>query len=83
MLIARLTAERRCYEPERIDATRARIRHVGARRAAPTTEATAAVQQLRDLLECVWPGRARRSGQTVSVQDVVCLAGRRAGALRR
>ncbi|HEY6425030.1 MAG TPA: transposase, partial [Pseudonocardiaceae bacterium] len=33
----------------------ARLRHLGARRAALTTEATAAVQQLRDLLECVWP----------------------------
>ena len=53
MLIARLAAERRCYEPERIDATWARLRHLGARRAALTTEATAAVQQLRDLLKCV------------------------------
>jgi hypothetical protein len=55
MLIARLAAEWRCYEPERTDATWARLRHLGARRAALTTEATAAVQQLRDLLECVSP----------------------------
>jgi hypothetical protein len=53
MLIARLASERRCYEPERIDATWARCRHLGARRAALTTEASAAVQQLRDLLDCV------------------------------
>ncbi len=31
-LIAQLAAERRCYEPERIDATWARLRHLGARR---------------------------------------------------
>lgn len=54
-LIARLAAERRCYEPERIDATWGRLRHLGARRAALTTDATSSVQQLRDLLECVWP----------------------------
>ncbi len=54
-LIARLAAERRCYEPERVDATWARLRHLGARRAALTTDATSSVQQLRDLLECVWP----------------------------
>jgi transposase len=55
MLIARLAAERRCYEPERTDVTWARLRHLGARRAALTTEASAAVLQVRDLLECVWP----------------------------
>lgn len=82
MLIARLAAERRCYEPERIDVTWARLRHLGARRAALTTKSTAAVQQLRDLLECVACG-ARRGGQSVSVQDVVCIVGRRVGALRR
>lgn len=41
MLIARLAAERCCYEPERTEATCARLRHLGARRAALTTEATA------------------------------------------
>jgi transposase len=62
MLIAQLAAERRCYEPERIDATWARLRHLGARRAALTTEATAAVQQLWDLLECVWPAVLAAAG---------------------
>jgi transposase len=33
----------------------ARLRHLGARRARLTTDATAGVQQLRDLLACVWP----------------------------
>jgi transposase len=56
VLIARLAAERRCYEPERTDQTWARLRHLGARRARLVTDATAGVQQLRDLLECVWPG---------------------------
>jgi transposase len=62
MLIARLAAERRCYEPERIDVTWARLGHLGARRAALTTESTAAVQQLRDLLECVWPAVLAAAG---------------------
>jgi hypothetical protein len=33
----------------------ARLRHLGARRNQLTTAATTGVQQLRDLLECVWP----------------------------
>jgi transposase len=55
MLIARLVGELRCYVPERADETWARLRHLGARRDRLITEATACVQQLRDLLECVWP----------------------------
>lgn len=55
VLIARLAAQLRCYEPERTDEVWARLRHLGARRAQLTTTATAQVQQLRDLLECVWP----------------------------
>ncbi|MER7548144.1 IS110 family transposase [Spirillospora sp. NPDC127506] len=55
MLIARLAAELRCYQPERTDQVWARLRHLGARRARLVTEATACVQQLTDLLECVWP----------------------------
>ena len=54
-LIARLVTELRCYLPERSDETWARLRHLGARRARLVTESTACVQQLRDLLECVWP----------------------------
>ena len=55
VLIARLVAQLRCYVPERADATWARLRHLGARRDGLIAEATACVQQLRDLLECVWP----------------------------
>jgi hypothetical protein len=51
VLIARLAGELRCYEPERADAVWARLRHLGARRCQLTTGATAAVNQIRDLLE--------------------------------
>jgi hypothetical protein len=48
--IARLAAgQLRCHEPERADTTCARLRHLGARRARLVTDATAGVQQLRDL----------------------------------
>lgn len=56
MLIARLVAGLHCYVPERAEETWARLRQLGARRARLVTEATACVHQLRDLLECAWPG---------------------------
>jgi transposase len=62
VIIARLAAGLRCYVPERTDATWARLRHLGARRVQLTTDATAGVQQLRDLLECVWPAALSVSG---------------------
>ena len=58
VLIARLTAQLRCYLPEPVDegnATWARLRHLGARREELLGEHVAAVQTVRDLLECVWP----------------------------
>ena len=55
VLIARLASELRCYEPERASAVWARLRHLGARRSQLTTGATAAVNQIRDLLDCAWP----------------------------
>lgn len=55
VLIARLTAELRCYAPEATDETWARLRHLGARRARHCDEVTSLVQQMRDLLECAWP----------------------------
>jgi transposase len=55
VLIARLVSQLHCYVPERADETWARLRHLGARRDRLVTEATACVQQLRDLLECAWP----------------------------
>jgi hypothetical protein len=55
MLIARLTTQLHCYEPEQSDETWSRLRQLGARRRRLLTESTASALQLRDLLECVWP----------------------------
>jgi transposase len=55
VLIARLTGELRCYEPEPVDETWARLRHLGSRREQLITDTSGQVQQMRDLLECVWP----------------------------
>jgi transposase len=55
VLIARLTAQLRCYIPEEADETWARLRHLGSRREQLITETIGQVQQMRDLLECVWP----------------------------
>jgi transposase len=55
VLIARLVGELRCYTPERAEETWVRLRHLGARRERLIAEATAGVQQLRDLLERAWP----------------------------
>ena len=54
-LIARLTAQLRCYLPEPIDETWGRLRHLGARREELVIDAVRQIQQIRDLLECVWP----------------------------
>ena len=63
VIIARLAAGLRCYEPERADAVWARLRHLGARRCQLTTDATAAVNQVRDLLECAWPAALTAAGR--------------------
>jgi transposase len=55
VLIARLVAQLRCYLPEPADAIWGRLRHLGIRRARLVAEQVAQVQQMRDLLECVWP----------------------------
>jgi transposase len=55
VIIGRLTAELRCYQPYLPEGRWARLRHLGARRAELLTRATAARQALRDLLECAWP----------------------------
>jgi Transposase len=55
VLIARLTAQLRCYVPEPVDQTWGRLRHLGARREQLITGAGSQIQQMRDLLECVWP----------------------------
>jgi transposase len=55
VLIARLTAQLRCYLPEPVDETWGRLRHLGVRREQLLDEHVSCVQQIRDLLECVWP----------------------------
>jgi transposase len=55
VLIARLTAQLRCYIPEPVDETWGRLRHLGTRREQLITEAGGQIQQMRDLLECAWP----------------------------
>jgi transposase len=55
VLIARLTAQLRCYIPEPVDETWGRLRHLGARRVQLLVESGSQVQQMRALLECVWP----------------------------
>jgi hypothetical protein len=55
VLIARLTAQLRCYLPEPVDPVWGRLRHLGARREQLLETHTRCVQQIRDLLECVWP----------------------------
>jgi transposase len=55
VIIARLAAQLRCYVPEPVDQTWGRLRHLGARRVQLLVEAGSQVQQIRALLECVWP----------------------------
>jgi transposase len=55
VLIARLTAQLRCYDPEPVDEVWARLRHLGTRREQLITATSGQVQQMRDLLDCVWP----------------------------
>jgi transposase len=55
VLIARLTGQLRCYLPEPVEESWARLRHLGVRREQLIAETSGQVQQIRDLLECVWP----------------------------
>jgi transposase len=63
ILIARLTAQLRCYVPEPVDETWGRLRHLGARREQLIVEAVSQIQQMRDLLECVWPAALETAKQ--------------------
>ena len=63
VLIARLTAQLRCYLPEPVDETWGRLRHLGTRREQLLDEHVACVQQIRDLLECVWPAALETAKQ--------------------
>ena len=63
VLIARLTAQLRCYVPEPVDETWGRLRHLGARREQLIVTNVGQVQQVRDLLECVWPAAITAAAQ--------------------
>jgi transposase len=63
VLIARLTAQLRCYVPEPVDETWGRLRHLGARREQLVVEMVSHVQQIRALLECVWPAALETAQQ--------------------
>jgi transposase len=63
VLIARLTGQLRCYIPEPVDETWSRLRQLGARREQLTTEIVGQLQQIRDLLECVWPAALEAAAQ--------------------
>jgi transposase len=63
VIIARLAAQLRCYIPEPVDQTWGRLRHLGARRQQLLTEAGSQVQQMRALLECVWPAALQTARQ--------------------
>lgn len=58
-IIARRVADRHCYIPYALEGDWCRLRHLGARRNDQLVEAGSARQQLRDLLECVWPAALR------------------------
>jgi len=62
-IIARRVADRHCYIPYALEGDWCRLRHLGARRNDQLVEATAARQQLRDLLECVWPAVLRTAAK--------------------
>jgi transposase len=63
VLIARLTAQLSCYVPEPVDETWGRLRHLGARREELIAAGVAQIQQVRDLLECVWPAALTAAAQ--------------------
>lgn len=87
VLIARLVTELRCYVPERANETWARLRQLGARRQRLIAESTACVQQLRDLLECVWPAVLTAAAQPFDSKSwqasVAVVLDRAAGDLER
>jgi hypothetical protein len=78
VLIARLTAQLRCYVPEPVDETWGRLRHLGTRREQLITANVSQIQQIRALLECVWPASLDaanypfRSKTWAAAMSVVC-----------
>ena len=78
VLIARLTAQLRCYVPEPVDEAWGRLRHLGARREPLVIDMVSQVQQVRALLECVWPAaldtaeQPFRSRTWAAAMTVIC-----------
>jgi transposase len=68
VIIARLTAQLRCYLPEPVDETWGRLRHLGSRREQLLGDKVAAIQQVRDLLECTWPAALETAAQPFKSQ---------------
>jgi transposase len=68
-LIGKLAVRLECYLPERAEEAWARLRHLGARRAALAGDVVAGRQQIGDLLACAWPaalGAAARPLQSTT-----------------
>ena len=68
VIIARLTAQLKCYLPEPVDETWGRLRHLGSRREQLISDKVAAIQQIRDLLECTWPAALDTAAQPLKSQ---------------
>ena len=70
MLIARLTAQLRCYVPEPVDETWGRLRHLGARREQLIIEAVQPDPADPGAARVRVAGRAGHRAAAVPVQDV-------------
>jgi hypothetical protein len=79
VLIARLTAQLRCYVPEPVDETWGRLRHLGTRREQLLVEAGSQVRQMRPLLGLVLPlsssGEGRAEARSGNQGSTAVLAG--------
>ena len=74
MLIARLTAELRCYRPEVIEEEWATLRYLGQRRDALVTEAIRCRQQITGRLALAWPAVLGAAAAPLeSVTFLACL----------
>jgi transposase len=68
-LIGKLAVRLECYLPERAEEAWARLRHLGARRAALAGDVVACRLQICDLLACAWPaalGAAARPARSAT-----------------
>ena len=75
-IIARRVADRHCYVPYPLEGHWCRLRHLGARRNDQLVAAGAARQQLRDLLECVWPAVLATASEPAGRADLAGSHGR-------